>query len=219
MERIKKSDKKLLAKRVATIATIVALLLAIGYGVWSDNTVRSLNRQVESLNGVIKTNNDKNKKTSDENVNLKNAVKTLQAQIDASKQSTSQQGSEPKSKLIVSKVGYRTFHLYPEDYSWRGTGIADLRDVVVEASITNISDINQAYSTANFYATSDSGKIVRPEKFVSPALYGLWSQTELAPGGSENIVVVFPSDQNLVTLTMNVPGTDKTLTVALPPAA
>lgn len=147
---------------------------------------------------------------------MKKAIQALQTEIkteDEDMQISRPPVVEQASKMTVTKVDHQLITVPANEYH----GPLSTDYLAVSVILTNQSESNQMYDTSIFSAITDSGVVVRVSSFGPGIEQTVWTRSELAPGGQTEVVLLFPSNQNLVTLNMTVPGSPtQQIATALP---
>lgn len=219
MDKTQKTNNKLnIIKNIFIVAVSILAISAIVYSGLQHNRIAALDRQINSLNDTTKIGEAKNSKLSSEISNMKKAIITLQGQIKSTDEGT-QVDESPSvslgSKITVSNVGHQAITVPASD----SHGPVSTDYFAISIVLTNQSTINQTYDSSNFSAITDSGVAIKSPSFGPGIEQAVWSRSELTPGGHMEIVLLFPSDRNLIALTLTIPGSSDQLIVALPSAS
>ena len=204
---------------VILLAGVIFIVLA-GYVFYLHFKEQTLNSQINSLKESVKSENNKSKKLSNENGNLKSAVSALQEQIgkkeiEAQFKDESQKDSvraNPVSELFVTDLKKRI--IVRPGGGTRPDASYDF--LAISLTIVNKSKVNQTYDTSNFYMINDTGKIFKPAFLADPVGDKSWYRSELAPGGSENVTFITLDEARLVSIVFTDPASGVQLTAPLP---
>lgn len=174
----------------------------------------NLEKNYAELTSKYNSNISKTAELTNENSNLKKAVTTLQEQIVNESSNEVVFTPEPKSgaKLTINEIGRQSITVPANEFH----GPLSTEYYALNVSIFNQSESNQTYDRDSFYAITENGLIVRPSSFGPGIEQTVWNRSEIAPAGNVDVVVLFPSDQRLVTLTLTDPSTKQQISAALP---
>jgi hypothetical protein len=210
----KKSNKKYI---YAVILLIV--VASVGYALYYvQTTLSSRNKDVDNLNSKVEQLSKDKKDLSSKNENLKEVVKTFQNQKGSGSTSSSdtQTQDDKNSVKPVAKLVVRFVKDQPgSDFTISGKPLIkdDLR--VVYITFTNLTDSPQTYDHFQFEATLNTGAVVQPRVYA-PYESTNWLSSKLDAGASQDVTLLFGTNENLTTLSWTPNGATKPLIVTVP---
>lgn len=220
METLNKIKNNSTKKRMVILLAGVIFLVLAGYVFYLNLKEQTLNGQINSLKDSVKFENNKSKKLSNENSNLKSAVSALQEQIGKKEIEAQLKDDTKKDAMTANSVselfvtGIKKRVIVRPGGGTRPDASYDF--LAISLMIVNKSKVNQTYDVGNFYMISDTGKIFKPAFLADPVGDNSWYRSELAPGGSENVTFITLNEARLVSIVFTDPATGIQLTAPLP---
>ncbi len=226
----KKKRTKQYVYRGAVLVSFVALA---GLCLTQHHSVNSLNAKISGLNAQNKSLNGDKTKLNAQASNLSNAVKLLQGQLTlnvtnasgttAPITSNDVAGSENDPTAAANKpkaAGELTVTAVKDEpgTAFSAPGEVPLSGTVraVYLTIKNTSGALQEYDWTQFKIVTDNGEALDPRVYPGPSGQKVWNNSKLVDGGSQNIVLLFGTDKNLVSVAWTAPGGTATINAALP---
>jgi hypothetical protein len=208
-------------KKLLLYPGLALLIIGVGLGVyfWQNGKVNDSRAGISSLEAEKASLIKEKRSLEDKNGNLSKSIDVLQGQIsnnkttsDSNESSGNSTTTTPDTKLTITSVKNLPGSTFTKEGYTPPKG--DFK--VLYVTITNQSKQEQSYNAFQFSATTKGGVILQPSQFSPLESQGLWNNSKLAAGGSQDIVLLFPQDQDTVTLTHTPESGSGAVSVSLP---
>lgn len=195
------------------ILIVVLVSTVIGFAGWL-----VLQNQTDDTNAAQTGSSDtaakKTAKPQSEDSEAKQATTTTESGAPAG----SEKDFSPPAPTATTKLTVHAVKDRPgTDFAKEGYTPPQGNQRVVYLTISNTGTTDQKYDFWQFSAVTSNGAVVESRKY-SPLESTLWHSTTLQKGGKQDIVVLFATDQDVVTLQWRATPQDEPLTVSLPKA-
>lgn len=211
------------------ITLLLVLLSGGGVYMWQHSQLKKLNNQKASLSISYSSLSKKETDLNAKNVNLSKALQQLQQVQNQSTTSNPQQSDTANSNSDTqpqsAPAGHMTVTAVKNEpltdfNAPNEPALASGIDVTaVYVTITNETSSIQSYNVFQFYATTSSGVVVDPGVYPGPYGAAIWNNSQLAPNGTQNIVLLFSNDNTYPTLSWTPPGGTSIVSDSLPSPA